>query len=745
MKAMIKFVVAVALVSLCASAYCATTTTVNGIAWTYTVSNGKVSLGDDASYTRAVPTSTIGALTIPSSLGGYPVTRIGKFAFNSCTNLTSVTIPNSVMSIGYQAFGSCTKLTSVTIPNSVTNIGGYAFSACLNLTSVMIPNGVTYIENNTFSGCRGLTSVTIPNSVTSIGDHAFSDCSGLTSVHITDLTKWCNISFDGYYANPLYYAHNLYLNGVRVTELTIPNSVKNIGSYAFSGCSGLTSVAIPDSVTSIGGSAFSGCSGLDEITLPFIGARRGNSGSSDSLFGYIFGTSYYTGGARAYQYYSSDFYSSYYIPSQLRKVVVTDETVLGYGAFYGCTNLTSVTIPNSVTSIRSCAFFRCSASLFDTNTITGVMLVDGWAVGYTYPLFSGQLNLTGIRGIGDDAFSGCSGLTSVTIPDSVTSIGPSAFSGCSGLTSVAIPDSVTSIGSSAFYGCTNLTSVAIPDSVTSIGSSAFYGCTNLTSVAIPDSVTRIGDYAFSGCSGLTSVVIPSRWSLSWVFASSYGKIESVTIPSGSTIVVARAYEGCRSLKSVTIPNTVTSIGNNAFYNCSSLQSLSIPDTVTSIGGEAFYNCSSLQSLSVPGSVTSYGANCFEGCPAYTLSLYRAIFGGSSGGGSPVVVTSIVQNIEAPYALTGTAADRAIASVRVNSDCAIDSFVLKDGKVYDSMLYVSNTADREVTLSLPSGYTYKTIKGARPLTIPASSQCIISITRVAANVFLVMREELDDVQ
>ena len=167
--------------------------------------------------------------------------------------------------------------------------------------------------------------------------------------------------------------------------------------------------------------------------------------------------------------------------------------------------------------------------------------------------------------------------------------------------------------------------------------------------------------------------------------------------------------------------------------------------VTSIGDEAFYNCSSLQLLSVPDSVTSFGVNCFEGCPAYTLSLYRAIFGGGSGGSSPVVVTTVVQNVEAPYALTGVAADRAIASVTVSGDCSIDSFVLKEGKVYDSMLYVSNTADHEVTLSLPAGYTYKTIKGAKPLTIPASSQCMISITRVAANVFLVMREELDDVQ
>ena len=165
----------------------------------------------------------------------------------------------------------------------------------------------------------------------------------------------------------------------------------------------------------------------------------------------------------------------------------------------------------------------------------------------------------------------------------------------------------------------------------------------------------------------------------------------------------------------------------------------------SIGDEAFYNCSSLQQLTLPDSVTSYGANCFEGCPAYTRSLYRAIFGGSSGDASPVVVTTVVQQAESSYALANSVSDRAIASVTVVGDCAIDDFVLKDSKVYDAMLYVSNAADHEVTLSLPLGYTYKTIKGAKPLTIPASAQCMISITRVAPSVFLVMREDIEDVK
>ena len=212
-----------------------------------------------------------------------------------------------------------------------------------------------------------------------------------------------------------------------------------------------------------------------------------------------------------------------------------------------------------------------------------------------------------------------------------------------------------------------------------------------------------------------------------------------------TSIGAYAFSGCTNLTSVTISDGVTGIGEEAFYGCSGLTSVTIPDSVTSIGDQAFFHCSSLASVTIPDSVTSFGADCLEGCPVYMRKLYQTILGAGGAGGSVPASTTIVQQVEVPYTLTDHVTDRAIASVTVDADCAIDEFVLKDGKVYDTMLYVSNTADREVTLSLPSGFSYKTIKGARPLAIPASSQCIISITRVAAGVFLVMREELSDVQ
>ena len=204
--------------------------------------------------------NSLTSVTIPNS-----VTSIRRGAFQNCSGLTSVSIGNSVTSIGERAFYGCSNLTSVTIPNSVTSIGDYAFYGCSGLTSVTIPNSVTSIGDYAFYGCSGLTSVTIGNSVTSIGKNAFSSCSGLTSVHITDLDAWCNISFGNYYANPLLYAHHLFLNGEEVKDLVIPNSVTSIGNFAFYGCSGLTSVTIPNSVTSIGNGAFSGCSGLTEV------------------------------------------------------------------------------------------------------------------------------------------------------------------------------------------------------------------------------------------------------------------------------------------------------------------------------------------------------------------------------------------------------------------------------------------------------------------------------------------------
>ena len=205
-----------------------------------------------------------------------------------------------------------------------------------------------------------------------------------------------------------------------------------------------------------------------------------------------------------------------------------------------------------------------------------------------------------VQNIGIRAFYGCTGLTSVTIPNSVTNIGLFAFLGCSGLTSIEIPNSVTSIGDQAFSGCTSLTSVTIPNSVTSIGRSAFSSCSGLTSIEIPNSVTSIGEGAFSSCSSLTSVTI----------SNSVTSIEMGTFANSG-------------LTSVEIPNSVTNIGDMAFYECTGLTSVTIGNSVTSIGNDAFVRCTGLTSVSIPNSVTSIGNYAFRGCTGLTSPVFNA--------------------------------------------------------------------------------------------------------------------------
>ena len=223
--------------------------------------------------------------------------------------------------------------------------------------------------------------------------------------------------------------------------------------------------------------------------------------------------------------------------------------------------------------------------------------------------------------IGNYAFSGCSGLTSLTLPSNVTSIGYSAFYGCIRLTSLTLPSSVTSIGSSAFEGCSSLTSLILPSSVTEIGSSAFYGCSGLTSLTLPSSVTSIGWATFSGCSGLTSLTLPSSVT-SIDGRAFYGcsSLFGLTLLSGVTSIGSSAFEACYGLFSLTLPSSVTEIGESAFRGCSSLFSLTLPSSVTEIGESAFRGCSGLTSLTLPSSVTSIGKSAFEGCSGLT-SIY----------------------------------------------------------------------------------------------------------------------------
>ncbi|MDD6983268.1 MAG: leucine-rich repeat protein [Oscillospiraceae bacterium] len=472
--------------------------------------------------------SASGAITIPSEIDGKPVTSIGSWAFENCTGLTSITIPNSVTSIGTYAFYGCSGLTSITIPNSVTSIGDWAFHGCSGLTSITIPNSVTSIGDLAFHGCSGLTSITLGNSVTSIGGWAFNGCTGLTSINVASGNNYYS-SNNGVLFNKKKTALIRYPQGKSQTSYTIPNSVTSIGNYAFCGCSGLTSITIPNSVTSIGDNAFYGCTGLTSITL-------GNSVTSIGSWAFENCTGL----------------TSITIPNSV--------TSIGRGAFYECTGLTSITLGNSVTSIGSYAFYGCTG-------LTSITIPNS------------------VTSIGDHAFDGCTGLRSITISNSVTSIEDDVFARCTSLTSITIPNSVTRIEDYAFAHCTGLTSITIPNSVTSIGNWAFLGCTGLTSITIPNSVTSIGNVAFSGCTGLTSINVASdnnyysdnngvlfNKKKTELIRYPQGKSQtSYTIPNSVTSIGRYAFYGCTGLTSITIPNSVTRIGDRAFIGCTGLK------------------------------------------------------------------------------------------------------------------------------------------------------------------------------
>ena len=383
----------------------------------------------------------------------------------------------------------------------------------------------------------------------------------------------------------------------------IPSSVTSIGSNAFYGCTGLTSIEIPNSVTSIGSNAFSGCTGLTSIEIP------------------------------------------------------NSVTSIGYDAFYGCTGLTSIEIPNSVTSIGYDAFYGCTGLPIEDN----LRYADTYLVGATDKSLSTYMIKPGTRWIGSGAFSGCTGLTSVEIPNSVTSIGSNAFSWCPKLTSVEIPNSVKSIGESAFIGCTGLTSLLMPDSVAEFGRNVYGADTNLVSLKFPANLTRedcsdtygysiyysiIGEYnpnnntsSYPYYNDLIYHIrnidapawffdIPEKY---WIYCPK--QLENVIVSnfeltSNVLAVIARSYKTLKSLDLSGVTNT--ELADEALKNFYNVTELKLPKNTERIGYMSVAECVKLQSIDIPASVKEIEDRAFENC----RSIKSITFGGKQHAAMP---------------------------------------------------------------------------------------------------------------
>ena len=500
--------------------------------------------------------------TLTTVVFGDGVQYVPAIGFMDYTNLTSVTIPDTVVEIGVNAFSGCTA-TNFTVNSATTH-------------EVVLPDSIHTISANAFNGCSSITSIALPDhEELYVGEAAFANCEAVTSISIPD----CGIMFS---------------------------------ESVFNGSSLVTTLSIVNSDTTFKNGSLSGLGGLTSITLPFVGKAVDVAAGSNALFGFVFGTTEYEGATLVDQKYSVNKQTGYYIPTDLTTVVIGGGS-LHYGAFYGCSGLTNVTFDNGITSIGDYAFYGCSglAKLnSDTNNkfdLTGITSIGAGA-------FEGCVlvaNVTlvgGLTAIQNNTFKGCTSLTAISMPNTVTSVGDYAFANDSALASVSFSNHLQTIGAYAFSKCKITGTVTLPNTVTSISAYAFENNSKITTLTVNSGA--IADDAFKGCSSIEALNIGANvTSLGKAFDGvGFGlRLHLYTTNFSLTNDNKMRNIFGSFLYGVEFENGVTSIPNEFMRGCSDLRYVQAASSVTSIGKDAFRDCNLISSVTLdPYAVTNYG-------------------------------------------------------------------------------------------------------------------------------------------
>ena len=549
--------------------------------FTYTVANNEVRItGLAKGYEPS-------ELVIPSTIEDITVTSIGSQAFLNCHSLKSIVIQDGITSIEFNAFKDCNNLVEINLPNSLTIIGDQVFWGCNNLEKIIIPNNVESIGTNAFKNCSKLTSILIPASVTDIGKTPFYNCTGLE-----------NISVDKY--NPKYSSENgvlfnkditillQYPAGNSRTNYSVPESVIDIESSAFSYCSNLNYVTINDGVSRIRSSLFAYCTNLLTVSIPNSVTRI------DSC---------------AFEH------------SSVSNIVIPDSvTTIGDSAFAYCSSLTNIKIGNNVKSIGEWSFSYCS-SLLDLVIPDSVTDIE-WYAFYACEKLSKVVLSKNMSTIEGNLFRSCKRLKEIVIPDGIVTIASWAFSECNSLTEIIVPNSVTTIEQGAFNNCISLTDIVLSKKINNIANSTFSGCTSLANITIPEFVTSIGDSAFKGCSSLTNIVIPDSVINIYNYAfSECVELINVVIGNGVSRIYSGAFEKCISLKNIDFGNNIVSIDRWSFSHCESLSTITLPISLEIIDSNAFENCASLEEMIIYNNLSTVGKNTFRGCENLQVVYY----------------------------------------------------------------------------------------------------------------------------